>query len=373
MARAHAIVHATIWSDSDFTGLPTGAQRLYLLLLSQPDLTLCGSIAYRPKLWARLAPDTTVDDIEEAIAALEDARFVLVDRDVDELLVRTLIRWDPVLRHPNMAKSMARAWGALASQRLRDAVVAELPEHVRPGFPGQVLAMTPAQLGRFLRGETTDPDPDPSTNSSRPVDNPARKAATNTRNNPPRKGSPKGSRNPSRNPSFNASRKGRVESGEWREEVVSTSSRHQRDDDDPITNPHTGELIPGALPTVGDGLTPAHLWTEMARRRWHLEHEAGRQPPPAGPRRTRWLTTTAEALAAEHTHRVHQVLADTLPGTPADTVIWRLDPTLALRDWSIPDTPPPDDPPGDRASPDEARRHAARIRAQLRRTQETHP
>lgn len=151
MARTHARILTTIWQDEDFVALSSDAQRLYLLLLSQPDVLLCGVLAYRPNRWAKGCTHTDLVDVEYAIGELEQARFVVIDRDEEELLIRTLVRNDGVLAHPNMRKAMWRSLDAVLSEMLRAAVLAEVPqEHHAEGIaictrplPGPVAAASP--------------------------------------------------------------------------------------------------------------------------------------------------------------------------------------------------------------------------------------
>lgn len=130
MARTHAKVYAAIWSDPDFVTLSSDAQRTYMLLLSQAKLNLVGVLTYLPTRWARLAPDTTAADVERSVAELEAARYVIVDRDTEELLVRTLVRHDiaTVTRNSRLTSGMWNAWLSTESHDLRVAALAEMPD-----------------------------------------------------------------------------------------------------------------------------------------------------------------------------------------------------------------------------------------------------
>lgn len=130
MARTQATTLTSIWSDPDFVALTTGAQRAYWLLLSQPKLTLCGSLDWHPKRWARLAADSTTTDIEDGVAELAESRFVVVHDD--ELILRTFVANDlgRGTVNGNLVKGMWSAWGALVSPLLRKVVVDEMPPQV---------------------------------------------------------------------------------------------------------------------------------------------------------------------------------------------------------------------------------------------------
>lgn len=91
-ARPFAKLYKSIWRDGEFTRLDGSAQRLYLLLLSQPNITLAGLLPLQPAKWARLAPDSTADSIRDDLDALGDACFTVTDGDTEEVLVRTYMR-----------------------------------------------------------------------------------------------------------------------------------------------------------------------------------------------------------------------------------------------------------------------------------------
>lgn len=134
MPRSHAKVLAAIWDSDDWVTLSQGAQRLYLLLLSQKKLTLVGLLTYTPSRWARLAADTTLDSIEGYIDELEASRFVLVDRNTDELLIRTLVKNDVantrLLDNRNLLRGLWNAWDAIESRQLRAEAVHAMPDEL---------------------------------------------------------------------------------------------------------------------------------------------------------------------------------------------------------------------------------------------------
>lgn len=130
MARAHGKILSTIWDDPDWLARTAAAQRCYFLLVSHPRLSLVGRLDYRPSRLARYAADTTPDSIEDAVKELEASRFVLVDRDTEEIVVRTIVRHDlpPHRRNENMLKGLWRAWEAIESRQLRALVVENIPD-----------------------------------------------------------------------------------------------------------------------------------------------------------------------------------------------------------------------------------------------------
>lgn len=110
----------SIWQDPDFLRLDCSAQRLYLLLISQPDITHVGVLPLMPGRWSRLSADTQPVDISTDLAVLESSRFVVVDRDTEELLVRTYLVYDEAHKLTNGSKSLVSAHDRVLSQHLRD-------------------------------------------------------------------------------------------------------------------------------------------------------------------------------------------------------------------------------------------------------------
>lgn len=153
MARSHARILTRIWADPDFTALPADAQRLYLALVSQPDLTLCGTLDWNAKRIARLAPDTTPARITKALGQLLDRAYVVVDDDTDELAIRTFLRHDGVTTQPNVLKSAARAWHGIHSTTIKQLVVDQLPPAIAAVWPDQLLAIHPKRLGELINAK----------------------------------------------------------------------------------------------------------------------------------------------------------------------------------------------------------------------------
>lgn len=126
MARDHARTKTSIWRDPDWRSLPWEAQWLYQTLISQEDLSRCGVLDYRPGRIAALAAGNTAAKVRRAANTLERSRFIIIDRETEELLVRTHVRHDGVLDRVNMGKAVGRALAKVVSLSLRHAVLSEL-------------------------------------------------------------------------------------------------------------------------------------------------------------------------------------------------------------------------------------------------------
>jgi hypothetical protein len=128
MARVYGKLLCAAWGDTDFISLSAQAQRMYMLVVSQPTVSTCGVLDYVPARWARYAPGMTAEDVETLIDELEARRYVHVDRDYSELLIRSFVKNDGVCAKWPMLKSMWSAFDAIASPMLRELLVDALPD-----------------------------------------------------------------------------------------------------------------------------------------------------------------------------------------------------------------------------------------------------
>lgn len=126
MPRDHARFQTAIWRDQDWRSLPWEAQWAYKMLASQESLTYAGVLDYRPGRLAALASNTTARKVDLAVKRLEADRFVIIDHDTEELLIRSYVRHDGVMDRSNMGKAVARALNKVVSLAVRRAVLHEL-------------------------------------------------------------------------------------------------------------------------------------------------------------------------------------------------------------------------------------------------------
>jgi hypothetical protein len=138
--RTEARIFISIWRDEDFLALPPSAQRLYLFLLSQHDLSYCGVMPLIPQRWASKAAGLTLADIERDLKTLEGTAypsanpdparartpFVIIDRDTGELLIRSLLRRDGIWKQPNLLKQARDSADQVESRQILGVLLAEL-------------------------------------------------------------------------------------------------------------------------------------------------------------------------------------------------------------------------------------------------------
>lgn len=169
MARSHARLLVDIWADDEFTALAPLEQRLYLFLISQPDLEHSGVIPLRERRWSRGSAGLDRADIERDLKGLEVARFVVIDEDTEELLVRSLMRRDGVWRQPNVAKSAAAQVRTVTSKTIRLALLEELKRIDVSEANDEVKTLHEGLIELLAKGSANpsgNPSPNPSEKGS---------------------------------------------------------------------------------------------------------------------------------------------------------------------------------------------------------------
>lgn len=134
MPRSRATIQFAIWRDKDFRALSPTAQLAYFMLVSQRDVSQAGTMPLVPERWARGCDALPVEHLEAALGELEEARFIYVDDDTEELLIRSLIRNDGIADQPNVLLAAVREAKITESDLIRQALASEF-RRVRKGIP----------------------------------------------------------------------------------------------------------------------------------------------------------------------------------------------------------------------------------------------
>lgn len=132
MARTYARIFTAIWRDREFRRLRGGAQRVFLLLVSQPDITAAGTLALTVRRWADMDSDTTIEQFHAWLDELAAERFIALDRSTEELLVRSFVRWDGGYSNTKRRPVILRQAEDISSPLLRGVLAAEFE---RLGLP----------------------------------------------------------------------------------------------------------------------------------------------------------------------------------------------------------------------------------------------
>jgi hypothetical protein len=187
MAREFAPIKLAIWSDDSFRALSEPAQHLYFKLCTSPSLSHCGVADWRPSRIAALTRGQSADDVRAAGAELVANLYILVDEDTEEVLIRSYLRHDGLMKQPKMATAMATAHAAVASSVLRGVIVHELIR-LRQDFP-ELNGWKSDKAAALLSKGSVDP-------STYPLGKGSIKGIGNPNSNPSGEGSVKGSPTP---------------------------------------------------------------------------------------------------------------------------------------------------------------------------------
>jgi hypothetical protein len=121
----HAEIFVRIWDDPDWKARSPLAQWLYMLLLSQANRNWAGVLDMTFKRWTKLAAGAEAV-LNPSLNELIEHRYVVVDWDTEELLIRSFIRNDKVYKQPNVLKAALREAQEVHSWALRVALADEL-------------------------------------------------------------------------------------------------------------------------------------------------------------------------------------------------------------------------------------------------------
>lgn len=143
-----------MWSDGDWRALPVGSQHLYMQILTHSTLNYAGVADWRPGRLAALTSGRVAADVEADAQPLRDAWFIHTDHDTEEVLVRSFLRHDGVIRHPRLHVSMANDWACIASANIRAFVSFELSKlhNAEPALP----LWKDARVQSILKSEARD-------------------------------------------------------------------------------------------------------------------------------------------------------------------------------------------------------------------------
>lgn len=126
MPRDHARMRLDMWSDEDYTSLTSSEQWLYERLLMHAGLSYCGVTEWRPGRLAASAVDLSAVDVEMFAVGAELKTFLVIDRDTEEVLIRSFVKHDKLMDKWNMAAAVANSFHRVASKALRGVIVHEL-------------------------------------------------------------------------------------------------------------------------------------------------------------------------------------------------------------------------------------------------------
>lgn len=125
MANAVGLIRESIWRDRDFRALPRTAQAAYIQVLSQKDLDCAGVLTLHIDFLTKGCDEMSAENLWHDLKILEQARFIVVDENTDELLIRSYVR---LISAPcrNAWKGAQKAAKMIVSPKIRSALAIEL-------------------------------------------------------------------------------------------------------------------------------------------------------------------------------------------------------------------------------------------------------
>ena len=153
--RDYSKVNLDIWNDQSFRALPVDAQHLYMMLWTHPDLSYAGTLDWRPKRTLGFASDWTPERLDAALNCLLARHFVVVDDLTEEILVRSFIRYDGLMKQPILAASCEKAIASIGSTLIRSVVAHEL-QRMHAEYP-EMAGWNKPQVAAILEWQGVDP------------------------------------------------------------------------------------------------------------------------------------------------------------------------------------------------------------------------
>lgn len=120
MAREYARIMTAIWDNAAFIALSEPAQRVYLLLITQPDISAAGVLRMWVPRWAEMSATSNPDDLTQHLKELEASRFIVLDLTAGELLIRSFIKWDAGYNNLKRKPVIKRAREEVRSSRIKE-------------------------------------------------------------------------------------------------------------------------------------------------------------------------------------------------------------------------------------------------------------
>lgn len=125
MARKFGRYLVSTGRDSDWASLTTTHHDCFMALVASGDISWCGVVPYFPARYV-LAADLNERKVAKVWDELEALDYLVIDRKFGEVLVRSFVRHDEVLKKPNITKALILAWGRIRSPKVAFSLLCEL-------------------------------------------------------------------------------------------------------------------------------------------------------------------------------------------------------------------------------------------------------
>ena len=163
MARVYGKLLTSIWTDQEFASLSAATQRLYMLLLASPKMSSAGVLPLQVARWSKTARDSSLEGSERALSELEARGYLVVDRESDEVWIRSFIKHDKGYANGNLAKGIVSAIeNGIESVDISRLAAGEMMKCLQEGPSKDVTNALMDALGKALAKaipETSPPTP----------------------------------------------------------------------------------------------------------------------------------------------------------------------------------------------------------------------
>lgn len=176
MAGAFGKLYKSAWDDDDFKALSIEAQHVYMMFISAKQITFAGVAPFVPTRFLDLARNMTEKKFNTSVRELEKARYIVVDRKTQEVLLRTYIKHDDSLRNSKLAVAVGKAVREVYSPAILRVIAEEMAKLLvaHPDLAGwEKLAETAPALFAHVADEIVKP----SKNAPKKTDTPSQGAS----------------------------------------------------------------------------------------------------------------------------------------------------------------------------------------------------
>lgn len=153
--RRYTITASKIWAPgSPYCDLPGEDQLTIHKLSSQGDISAAGVLPLVPGRWAAQSHGMGVDELEASLRRLVDRRWIIIDEQTQEVLIKTFIEDDGGWTNSKRRVAICAAASSVASPVIRRALATIC---ARLGIP---LGSTATATAIATAVSVDDPDPD---------------------------------------------------------------------------------------------------------------------------------------------------------------------------------------------------------------------
>lgn len=167
MPRNYGRTSTSIWRDKDFRKLSPEARFVYSMLFNQPNVTAVGVLELTTTRWAGNT-GYPVETVEAALSELVERAYLLVDRETEEVFIRSFVRWDGGANNDLRRKAIRDSAAAVASDDIRASIAVEL-DRINVPHDLSKPPQSPIEGRRVVVKEGDhNPNPQPSTHEGEP-------------------------------------------------------------------------------------------------------------------------------------------------------------------------------------------------------------